>query len=205
VHGAAGGHDWRLPEHFDPDWRPLLDYHRDRPDDPFRPYGATVGHAFEWARLALHLDAATGGDDDQLRSDAESLFERAVADGWQVDGAPGFVYTTDWDGIPVVRQRLHWVLCEALAAAAALHRATGDEHYGDLHRTWWAHAESCFVDRDRGSCHHELDARNRPAAGVWSGKPDLYHALQAVLVPRAPLAPSLATAIASGDLGGLPA
>lgn len=204
VHGVAGGHDWRLPEHFDPDWRPLLDYNRDQPDHPFRPYGATVGHAFEWARLAVHLDAATGGDGGQLRSDAESLFHRGVADGWQADGAPGFVYTTDWDGIPVVRQRLHWVVCEALNAAATLQRATGDDRYGERHRQWWAHAEACFIDREDGSWHHELDVDNRPAASVWSGKPDLYHALQAVLVPRAPLAPSLATAIAAGELGGMP-
>ncbi|MBS3942220.1 MAG: AGE family epimerase/isomerase [Actinobacteria bacterium] len=204
VHGAAGGHDWRLPEHFDPDWRPLLDYHRASPDDPFRPYGATVGHAFEWARLSLHLEAATGGGDDQMRSDAASLFERAVTDGWQVDGPPGFVYTTDWDGIPVVRQRLHWVVCEALAAAATLHRATRDGCYGDHFRAWWAHADAWFVDRDGGSWHHELDEQLRPAASVWPGKPDLYHALQAVLVPRAPLAPSLATAIADGRLGALP-
>ncbi len=33
-----------------PAGRPLLDYHRDRPADPFRPYGATIGHGFEWAR-----------------------------------------------------------------------------------------------------------------------------------------------------------
>ena len=26
------------------------------------------------------------------------LFDRAAADGWAVDGADGFVYTTDWDG-----------------------------------------------------------------------------------------------------------
>ncbi|HSK24298.1 MAG TPA: AGE family epimerase/isomerase [Egicoccus sp.] len=204
VHGVAGGHGWRLPEHFDPTWRPLLDYNRANPDHPFRPYGATVGHAFEWARLALHLDAALGGDGGQACSDAASLFDRAVADGWQVDGAPGFVYTTDWDGSPVARQRLHWVVCEAINAAAALQRATGDTRYGEHFRAWWAHAESCFVDRSGGSWHHELDTENRPAAGVWSGKPDLYHALQAVLVPRAPLAPSLATAIAGGRLDGLP-
>lgn len=205
VHAVAGGHGWRLPEHFDPAWRPLLDYNRANPDHPFRPYGATVGHAFEWARLALHVDAARGGDGAQARSDAASLFDRAVADGWQVDGAPGFVYTTDWDGTPVVRQRLHWVVCEAINAAALLQRATGDARYGEHHRAWWAHAASCFVDRSAGSWHHELDTANRPAASVWPGKPDLYHALQAVLVPRAPLAPSLATAIARGQLGGLPA
>jgi len=39
----AQPHSWRIPEHFDPDWRPQLEHNRDRPDDPFQPYGATVG------------------------------------------------------------------------------------------------------------------------------------------------------------------
>ncbi|MEK1840907.1 MAG: sugar isomerase, partial [Pseudomonas sp.] len=43
---------------------------------------------------------------------------------------------------------------------------------------------------------HELDPQNRPSADIWAGKPDLYHAWQAVLIPRLPLAPSMATALA---------
>jgi hypothetical protein len=35
---------WLLPEHFTADWEPLPEYNRDRPADPFRPYGVTVGH-----------------------------------------------------------------------------------------------------------------------------------------------------------------
>ena len=50
----------------------------------------------------------------------DAAFDRAVADGWDVDGAPGFVYTTDWSGRPVVSQRMHWVAAEAISAAAAL-------------------------------------------------------------------------------------
>ena len=49
---------------------------------------------------------------------------------------------------------------------------------------------------DRGSWHHELDPGNRPQASVWRGKPDLYHAVQATLLPRLPLSPSLASALA---------
>ena len=44
--------------------------------------------------------------------------DRAVRDGWAVDGAPGFAYTTDWAGAPVVRTRMHWVAAEAIGAAA---------------------------------------------------------------------------------------
>ena len=43
----------RRKMHFDPQWRALPDYNRDTPADPFRPYGATIGHWFEWARKRL--------------------------------------------------------------------------------------------------------------------------------------------------------
>lgn len=189
-------HGWRLPEHFDEAWTPLLEFHREVPDDPFKPYGATVGHAFEWARLLLHLEAALDGATSMWSTPAAvALFDRAVADGWASDGAPGFVYTTDWDGRPVVRQRMHWVAAEAVAAAAALHRRTGEAAYAALASEWWAYVDAVLIDRELGSWHHELDPRNRPASTVWRGKPDLYHAVQATLLPRLPLAPTIARAV----------
>lgn len=136
-------------------------------DEPFRPYGATIGHGFEWARLTLYLDAALGDGAGALLSHEVALFDRAVADGWSVDGAPGFVYTTDWDGTPVVRNRMHWVVNEATNAAAALHRATGDDRYAADYRNWWAYAQEHHIDLARGSWIHELDEANRPAASVW--------------------------------------
>jgi len=191
-------HDWRLPEHFATDWTPVLDHNRDRPADPFKPYGATVGHGLEWSRLLLQLEASGG---PRLTDAAVALYDRAVADGWQVDGAPGFVYTTDWAGVPVVRQRMHWVAAEAIAAAAALWRTTGEQRYADEYARWWDYAARHLLDRDGGSWWHELDPENRPAAGTWAGKPDLYHAVQACLLPRLPVAPSLATALRRGMLG----
>jgi len=35
-----------------------------------------------------------------------------------------------------------------------------------------------------------------PATSTWSGKPDLYHCYQAVLLPSLPLSPTAATALA---------
>lgn len=192
----AADHDGRLPEHFDPAWTPLPDLNADRPADPFKPYGATVGHGLEWSRLLLTLEAVR--PDERLLPTARALFDRAVADGWYADGEPGFVYTTDWTGRPVVADRMHWVAAEALAAAAALHRRTGEASYLAWFERWWEHVEEVFVDREAGSWHHQLDAHNRPAAGVWPGKPDLYHAVQATLLPRLPLAPTLALAVREG-------
>ena len=181
---------WRLCEHFTPAWPPSPACHRDRPDHPFRPFGATVGHGLEWSRLLLHLDV------DGLLPAAAALYDRAVVDGWAVDGAEGFVYTTDWDGRPVVHDRMHWVAAEGIAAAA-LHTATGEERYARDRDRFWAHAERFHIDRERGSWIHQLDRRNRPASTVWAGKPDLYHAVQATLVPRLPLVPGLAAALAT--------
>ena len=188
--------NWRIPEHFTPSWEPLLDHNRDRPDDQFQPFGATIGHGMEWSRLMLHLHAGLGHDaPDWLTEAAVALFDRATTDGWAVDGSPGFVYTTDWSGKPVVRQRMYWVLAEAVAAAAALHQRTGDDRYSDLATGWWQYARQYVIDNVNGSWHHELDPENRPAATVWPGKPDLYHAVQATLIPRLPLAPGLARSL----------
>lgn len=199
VDGSARANGWRIPEHFDSSWRPLLEYNADRPDDQFKPYGATIGHGLEWARLTLHLHAALGdAAPTWMVGAAGELYRRAVADGWAVDGAPGFVYTTDWSGAPVVRTRLHWVPAEAIGAAAALYLATGDMAYDADYRRWWDYVATEVIDLDRGSWHHELDAENRPTATVWPGKADLYHAYQATLVPRSPLTPGLAQAQRAG-------
>jgi sulfoquinovose isomerase len=192
----AQPHSWRIPEHFTSGWDPQLEHNRDRPDDQFQPYGATVGHGLEWSRLLLHLEASLADAPDWLLPAAEALFDRAVVDGWAVDGADGFIYTTDWDGTPVVRDRMHWVVAEAIAAAAALRIRTGDDRYSDLAASWWAYAERYLIDRTYGSWHHQLDATNHVIETVWPGKPDLYHAVQAMVIPRLPLAPSMATALA---------
>lgn len=220
VIGVAGANQWRVPEHYDRQWTPQLDLNRDRPADQFKPYGATPGHGFEWARLLIHLanaphpdgpgtgaphpdgphpdGTAPGGACSQVElvEAAQALFARAAADGWWADGRPGFVYTTDWDGAPVVADRFHWVAAEAIGAAAALH--TGDEVYAHHYRRWWDHAATALIDPEHGSWHHQLDPHNQPAETVWAGKPDIYHAFQATLIPRLPLYPMLGAAILSG-------
>lgn len=200
IHGHAAANGYMVIEHFDRDWQPLRDYNHDNPADGFRPYGTTPGHGFEWARLLLHLEAArvqagmlTPG---WLATDAAKLFENNCRNGWNVDGLPGIVYTLDWDNKAVVRHRLHWTHAEASAAASALLKRTGEAHYETWYRLFWEFCETHFIDRCDGSWHHELDPQNRPSADIWPGKPDLYHAWQAVLIPRLPLSPSMATALA---------
>jgi sulfoquinovose isomerase len=198
VHAAAPQHGWLIPEHRAADGTVLLDYHADRRDDPFQPYGATPGHGFEWARLMVSLEAAmlSAGEEPPswLLTDARELFQASSRVGW----APptGFVYTVDWSGTPVVPARFHWVLAEAIAAAAVLHRRTGDPAYADRYSVWWDVARRYYLDLAGGSWWHELDADGRPAGTVWPGKPDVYHAYQATLIPLQPPGGSLAGTLA---------
>ncbi|GGC00928.1 AGE family epimerase/isomerase [Cellulomonas carbonis] len=196
VVGWARDNDWRIPEHFDARWRPVLEHNRDRPADPFRPYGATVGHGLEWARLLVAVDGTLGAAAPPGLVDAAvALADCAVADGWAVDGADGFVYTTAWDGRPVVRTRMHWVAAEAVSTATVLARATGDERWTRDAERWWAYVDRYLVDHERGSWYHELDPANAVSAEVWPGKPDVYHAYQAALLPELPTVPSFAAAL----------
>ncbi len=196
VIGWSQSNENRIPEHFTAEWQPMLEYNSGDTANQFKPYGATVGHGFEWARLlvqaSLVADSPCGHD---YIAAAASLYHRAAQDGWQPGPSPGFVYTTDWTGRPVVTERLHWVLCEAIAAAATLGRRTGEDRYDNDYRTWWDIAADSFIDLVDGSWHHELDADNRPAATVWSGKPDLYHAVQATWISRGVNSSSMVAAL----------
>lgn len=202
----ARHNNWRIPEHFNADWQPQLEFNADKKDDQFKPYGATPGHGIEWSRLITQWAISTYGWDSATHSvskqaqpfvdAAEHLFMRAVADGWQADGEPGLVYTTDWQGRPVVHDRMHWTIAEGIDASATLYKVTGK----DLYRSWYATFER-FVDEHladhaAGSWWHQLDANNHVLRTVWPGKSDLYHAFQSTVIPFNDPALSIASAIA---------
>jgi sulfoquinovose isomerase len=197
---AADG--WRIPEHYTAGWQPRPDFHRDQPRDVLRPYGYTPGHSLEWARLLIQLraqlEALPGGRHDWMLDAARHLFARAIADGWDEERT-GFVYTVDTDGAPVVADRFHWVATEAIGAAAYLYRATGDREYDRWYQRFWDHAALFLIDRRDGSWRHELTPDNRPGHTTWTGKPDLYHALQATLFAATPLDTGLAAHLAGRE------
>lgn len=211
VDGFAREHDWRLPEHFDSAWSVLRDYNRDRPADQFRPYGVTIGHVLEWSRLALNTRTALGAaaDDPQwafLLPDAQAMFRAGMHRGWAVDGADGLVYTTDFDDVPIVRERLHWVVCEGIATAWSVYEATGAPDALDWYERLWSYAQRYLLDPEHGGWRHELAPDNTLSEGIWWGKPDLYHAYQCALVPLYPGLVSFAgTLRAAGTAaGGVP-
>ena len=129
----AKDNNWRIPEHFSSDWVPDLECNKDRPDDQFKPYGATPGHGIEWARLITQWALSTYKEDKAGAAPyieaAENLYNRAVADAWNADGEPGICYTTDWNGKPVVHDRMHWTLAEAINTSSVLFHVTDNEKY----------------------------------------------------------------------------
>jgi sulfoquinovose isomerase len=183
-----------LPEHYHPDLTPIRDYNADRPDDQVRPYGSTIGHWLEWSRLLVELYEASDVPPSWLLPTASTLFARAIESGWEADGHPGFIYTVDWDGRVNVDSRLHWVLAEAIGAASALARLTGDPEYEVWYQRFWELATRAFVRAD-GSWRCELDPDLNEHARVWRGRPDGYHASAALLSqrPRARTSVNIAT------------
>ena len=183
----AEENSWRIPEHFTKDWKADLMQSKDKPDDPFKPFGATPGHGIEWARLISQYALSAFKDDKEKISRytgaAEYLYDRAIKDAWYADGAPGICYTTDWDGKPLVHDRMHWTLAEAINTSAVLWRITGSDRYAGDFAAFMEYLDDKVLDHKNGSWFHQLDRDNKLKGTVWPGKSDLYHAVQATLIP----------------------
>ena len=196
--GWARNNGWRIPEHFSKTWEADLECNREKPDDPFKPYGATPGHGIEWSRLITQWTLSTYKEDKKEAAPyleaAEQLFLRAVKDAWNRDGAPGIAYTTDWEGNPVVHDRMHWTLAEAINTSAVLWRVTGKAEYARYYEEFMEYLDAKVLDHVHGSWFHQLDRENRVIGTVWPGKSDLYHATQAMLIPY--YAPEISIAVA---------
>ena len=195
----AKANDWRIPEHFTSDWTADLECNKEKPADPFKPYGATPGHGIEWGRLITQWALSTYKSEKEKAASyieaAQKLFNRAVEDAWNADGAPGIAYTTDWNGVPVVHDRMHWTLAEAINTSAVLYRVTGKEQYGKLYSEFLEYLDKTVLDRKNGSWFHQLNEKNEVIGTVWPGKSDIYHALQATLIPYHRVDVSIALAV----------
>lgn len=175
---------WFLPEHFDANWTPDLDFNKELPADPFRPYGVTIGHLFEWSRLLIHLHHNLSGAEHQwMIEGAQGLYEIAKRFGWAADGEEGFVYTLDWDGTAMTTSRMFWVPAEAVLSAYSLHDLTGEISYFEDYLNWWTYIDSHVIDHKYGSWKAELDKNQNVVSGTWDGKPDIYHNFQATVLP----------------------
>ena len=199
VLGWAKDNHWRIPEHYTKDWEPDLEKNREKPDDPLKPYGATPGHGLEWARLITQWALSTYKEDKESMlpyiKASEELFRRAVEDAWNADGAPGICYTTGWDGKPIVHERMHWTLAEGINTAAVLYHVTKKQEYADAYAAFMRYLDEKVLDHVNGSWFHQMDQHNQVTGTVWPGKPDIYHALQATLIPYYAPEASIALAV----------
>ncbi|MGA0615005.1 AGE family epimerase/isomerase [Paracoccus sp. KR1-242] len=172
---AAG---WVVPEHFTRDWHVDPDFDGDA---MFRPSGTTPGHALEWSRLVLDLWNRGGRVHDWMPEAADGLFRQAVKLGWLPEG--GFAYTLGQDGAVSRDWRLWWPCAEGIAAAWTLDQCRPDTFYREWYARCWGFADRFFIDHRNGGWFHQIDDTGRPATGIFPGKPDIYHALQACLIP----------------------
>jgi sulfoquinovose isomerase len=197
IDGFARNNQWLLPEHFSSNWKPDLEFNHENPADQFRPYGVTIGHLFEWSRLVMQVGLLVKDQAgyEWIEEGARELYELAKKYGWNADNSPGFIYTMDWQMQPVVPSRLQWVAAEAVMAAYVLWRITGDQNFLIDYDHWWSFIDRHVIDREFGSWHHELNPQLQVVETTWSGKPDIYHALNACLLPLLPFQSSFIGAV----------
>lgn len=191
----AGGLVW---EHYDADWNVDWDYHRDDPKHLFRPWGFQPGHQVEWAKLLLTLRthlSARGAAPGWLLPTARTLFDRALAHGWD-DAHGGIVYGFAFESLRAPAgggevsvegaayvcdgDKYFWVQAEAIAASMRLFLATGAAEYRDWYDRLWDYAWRHFVDHRFGAWYRILDRRNAKYSDEKSpaGKTD-YHTMGA--------------------------
>lgn len=174
----APAHGWRIPEHYHADWTVDAGY---QGNPMFRPSGTTPGHSFELGRLALQHWELRGKPDDGSADRARRLIEQAMSDAWLPDG--GLAYTLRADGQVGVADRYWWPVTEAIGAYATLLRLGGTDQDDAAYRKLWRLADSHFIDHTQGGWFPELDSAGHPVGRQFIGKPDIYHSVQAALLP----------------------
>ncbi|MDR3375577.1 MAG: AGE family epimerase/isomerase [Ancalomicrobiaceae bacterium] len=191
ISGHARAAGWHLPEHFTEDWQVNRDYSG---SPMFRPYGTTPGHSLEWARLLLQLWELGQRRLAWLPEASKALFARAITDGWDHQTG-GFYYTLEWDGAPRIRHRYWWPCCEGIGAAAFLGQIDGAPLYEEWYRRIWNFVADHFIDPNYGGWFPQLDENLQPNTDPFFGKPDIYHSLQACLIPMLPTSGSIASGL----------
>ncbi|QQR41027.1 AGE family epimerase/isomerase [Devosia rhizoryzae] len=187
--------DFRVAEHFHEDWRVDQDF---AGSEMFRPSGTTPGHALEWSRLLFQLFVLTRKEHSWMPEAARSLFRQAIELGWDKKHG-GFFYTLDWNNQPIMREKLWWPVAEAIGAAGFIGAHDKDEFFQVWYRKLWDFAENHVIDHERGGWLSELKEDLTPTSRLFVGKPDIYHALQACLIPLYPAGGSLTHGIMQAD------
>ncbi|NIY73720.1 AGE family epimerase/isomerase [Marivivens donghaensis] len=174
----ARANHWRVIEHFDANWSPDMDY-----DGHFAltPRGTTPGHSFELARLMIQYWDLAGRPRGNLVFDARSIIDTALSDAWDESG--GISYTLEYDGRILNPARYWWPVTEAILAIQALIKVAPMPNDEGRFRRLWDEAEALFIDHDYGGWFHEVAPDGTPTEATVRGKPDLYHSIQAAILP----------------------
>ena len=203
VLGWAKANNWRIPEHFHSDWSLDLECNREKPDDQFKPYGATPGHGIEWARLITqwanqHLSVRSGGRVPVHRRRGASV--QPCGRGCVERGRCARPRIHHRLGRQARRARPYALDAgQGINTSSTLARVTGKESYAKWYATFLEYADSTVMDHVNGSWFHQLDRTNQPIGTVWPGKSDLYHATQSMMIPLRD--PSLSIAPAAKKQG----
>ena len=179
VHKHAQAADWRVPEHFDGQWQVDFNYGG---NPMFRPAGTTPGHALEWSRLLVELYILGQRRHGWMVPAAEALFVKACNLGWN-ETHGGFYYTLDWNNRPLQTACLWWPCAEAIAAAHVLQSVSDNPTFEIWYRRVWKFVITHLIDKSQGGWFPEVDAAHQPVAHIFVGQPDIYHAIQACLIP----------------------
>ncbi len=167
--------DGLIWEHYHADWTPDFDYHRDKPNDLFKPWGIQPGHLVEWARLLLTLD--------ELRPQpwylerAVELFDAAIKHGRDTEYG-GLVYGFAPDGTVCAREKYYWVHSESAATAWRLYQRTNEDAYLQTYRELWRYSWDRLIDHEYGAWFRVLTPTGEKIDDLKSppGKTD-YHTL----------------------------
>ena len=174
----APQYNWRIPEHYHLDWTIDPEYHGNL---MFRPAGTTPGHSFEFARLRIQHWDLSGRPDNSALVEARQLIDTALNDAWLPEG--GFCYTLDDKANIKTRDRLWWPVTEAIGAISTLQRVDPRPDNEAWYRKLWEFANEYLIDHVHGGWFGAIDAENCPIETQFKGKPDIYHSLQASLIP----------------------
>lgn len=177
----APNYGWRLPEHYDAQWAVDKSF---AGNPMFQPAGTTPGHSFELGRLLIQYWDLAGRVDETALGKARQVIYRALEDAWDKEKG-GFAYTLTFDGTVYVPNRYWWPVTEAIGALTALSKVDPKPEDGEWYRRCWQFAEAHFMD-ETGGWIPEIDSDGKPDATQFDGKPDIYHAIQATLLPLVP-------------------
>jgi mannose/cellobiose epimerase-like protein (N-acyl-D-glucosamine 2-epimerase family) len=158
VREVSGGYeDGLVWEHYTPEWERDADYHREKPDDQFRPWGFQPGHQVEWAKLLLLLHDRR--PEAWMVERAEELFEWATTTGWDGERG-GFYYGVDFEGEPINPDKYSWTVAEGIGAATLLAERTGEPAYAEWYDRLWAYAREHLINPKYGTWYARLSPDN---------------------------------------------